>query len=111
VAKDTKFGVGHFLRQKEAFSASENPSIQESEKPDSQALHAIATISSDEKPGYGPRRRGAYRKRTIALSLDLDEFVEHARRQHVRPNGEPSTVYAHFVEDLIAAERNRRAMQ
>ena len=107
MAKDTKFGVGHFLRQKEAFSAS-----QESKKLNSQPLNAEATISDpDEQRRPGPKRRGAHRKRTIALSLDLDEFVEHARRKHVRPSGESSTVYAHFIEDLIAAERNRRAMQ
>jgi hypothetical protein len=111
VAKDAKFGVGHFLRQKETFSASENLTIQESEKPDSGTQHVIASAVSDERRRPGPKGRGAYRKRTIDLPLDLDEFVEYARRQHIRPSGQPSTAYSHFVEDLIAAERNRRAMQ
>lgn len=57
----------------------------------------------------GPKGRGEYRKKTIDLPPDLDEFIEHARRHHVRPNGMPSTAYSHFVEDILAAERNRRA--
>jgi hypothetical protein len=59
----------------------------------------------------GPKGRGLYKKRTIDLPIDLDEFVENARRNHIRPNGRPSTIYTHFIEDLIAAERNRRALQ
>jgi hypothetical protein len=58
----------------------------------------------------GPKGRGLYKKRTIDLPIDLDEFVENARRTHVRPNGRPSTIYTHFIEDLIAAERNKRAL-
>jgi hypothetical protein len=64
--------------------------------------------SGRRKPG--PKGRGLYKKRTIDLPIDLDEFVENARRTHVRPNGRPSTIYTHFIEDLIAAERNKRAL-
>jgi hypothetical protein len=64
--------------------------------------------SGRRKPG--PKGRGLYKKRTIDLPIDLDEFVENARRTHVRPNGRASTIYTHFIEDLIAAERNKRAL-
>lgn len=74
----------------------------------------IAIPREEAHPGRGlkkpgPKGRGKYKKRTIDLPPDLDEFIEHARRNHVRPSGQPSTAYSHFVEDVIAAERNRRA--
>lgn len=77
------------------------------------AFGSIATAENPQtqdrrKPG--PKGRGLYKKRTIDLPIDLDEFVENARRTHVRPNGRPSTIYTHFIEDLIATERNRRAL-
>jgi len=56
-----------------------------------------------------PRGRGEYEKVTLNLSTDLVNFVEAARRSHMRPSGEYSTVRSHFIEDLIAAERDRRA--
>ncbi len=57
----------------------------------------------------GPKGRGLYCKKTIDLPPDLHAFVEEARRGHVRPNGQRSTAYSHFFEDVLAAERNRRA--
>jgi hypothetical protein len=101
-----KFGVGHFLRQK-SIAENENTAILDSEKAQVQGISV--TNDSAEPRRRGPKGRGAYRKRTIDLPLDLDEFIEHARRQHVRPDGRSTTAYSHFVEDLIAAERNRRA--
>lgn len=108
MAKD-KFGVGQFLRQKESIQESDHLRIQDDEKANSTSIHQPSPSKEARRPG--PKGRGAYRKRTIDLPLDLDEFVEHARRQHVRPSGQASTAYSHFVEDLIAAERNRRAVQ
>src|SRR5262249_39195997 len=108
VAKE-KFGVGQFLRQKEILNESGNPRIRDDEMANSAPVPPPSPSPGFRRPG--PKGRGAYRKRTIDLPLDLDEFVEHARRQHIRPNGQASTAYSHFVEDLIAAERNRRAAQ
>jgi hypothetical protein len=104
-----KFGVGQFLRQKGIIQESEHPRIQDDEKANLDPSPPSSPSSNLRRPG--PKGRGAYRKRTIDLPLDLDEFVEHARRQHIRPNGQASTAYSHFVEDLIAAERNRRSVQ
>lgn len=73
--------------------------------PEAAALY----IQSVQPKKPGPKGRGLYEKRTIGIAKDLDDFVEHARRSHVRPDGTPSTIYSHFIEDLVAAERQRRA--
>jgi hypothetical protein len=86
-------------------------------EPHRQAAEAAISPAPIEDPRAqdrrrpGPKGRGLYKKRTIDLPIDLDEFVENARRNHIRPNGRASTIYTHFIEDLIAAERNRRALQ
>jgi len=80
--------------------------------PDGDAKRVEIAVDAGQKAKKpGPKGRGLYKKRTIDLPPDLDAFVEHARRNHVRPNGQASTAYCHFVEDLIAAERDRRARQ
>jgi hypothetical protein len=86
-------------------------------KPHRQVAEAVISpvptedLRAQDRRRPGPKGRGLYKKRTIDLPIDLDEFVENARRNHIRPNGRPSTIYTHFIEDLIAAERNRRALQ
>jgi hypothetical protein len=139
VAKGKSFAVGSLLREKKPSEAEVSPTREHDGEPpvepaassgladealdvsDSQtgsrsdetsAFQPAASgtrIPQTERRRPGPKGRGLYKKRTLDLPLDLDNFVEHARRSHVRPNGQPSTAYTHFIEDLIAAERDRRA--
>jgi hypothetical protein len=86
---------------------SESPIGKEGEKAEEAVPVILSVERAPKRPG--PKGRGIYRKKTIDLPPDLDAFVEEARRGHVRPNGQRSTAYSHFIEDMLAAERNRRA--
>ncbi len=82
--------------------------LQQMNSGDSSAPLSHVVHTSIEKKKPGPKGRGNYQKRTIGVATFLDNFVEDARRTHVRPDGTRSTVYGHFIEDLILAELHRR---